>query len=305
MQSDPTIEVRLVSGQPAAGFVQSIAGESVWCDRPLGPGATPADPRGRRPADAAREWTPIYDGPGLLAGRTQRIRSARDPSGSFRVLHEDGETFEISGDGGTIVRLACPDVPVTNERLLGAPFAVALALRGRYLLHASALVTESGSAIALTAESGGGKSTLAAAAERSPAHGLRRIADDQLPVRLTPELAVLPHFPQPKLTPAEQYSEAHPAELPWSALVEVAVVGGLSQPRLRRMGAPEAIAILVGATVAAKLFDATLLARHFEACAVAMLDLAIYRLEVPFGLDRLDDSLEVLATLGDPDGSPG
>ena len=284
---------------PESGWLQPLAGELVWCDRPLTHDAARAEASARPQAARNQEWTPIYDGPGLLFGRLERIRSARGDLGSYRVEHEDGETFLIDGDGGGIRRIAAGTGELTVERALGAPLALALACRGTYLLHASALLRRDGSVIALTAESGGGKSTLAAAAARHPELGLTRLADDQLPVRLGREPAALPHFPQPKLRAGEQYARTNPSSLALRALVEIEVAVDLAAPDLLRVAPPAAIQSLVAATVAAKLFDRELLARHFDACAAAALELPVYRLRYPYGLDRLGKALAALARLPD------
>ena len=291
------------------GFLQRLAGESVWCDLPLTHDAAAADlhlqPHPVR--DAA--WTPIYDGPGLLAGGIERIRSERGDLRGYRVTHQDGEAFLVAADGGTIRRHAAgagdpggsggsDDFAFTHiTRALGAPLALALALRDIYLLHASGLAGSDGSVIALTAESGGGKSTLAAAAATSPELGLSRVADDQLPVRLGRAPAALPHFPQLKLPPEAQYPAGQAAVVGFRALVELEVDAACAAPALARESPPSAIQSLVRATVAAKLFDRELLARHFNACASAALTLPVYRLRTPQDLDRLGETLAVLARL--------
>ncbi|MEO7973493.1 MAG: hypothetical protein ABIU84_07875 [Thermoanaerobaculia bacterium] len=251
-------------------------------------------------ADRDRDWTPIYDGPGLLAGGVEQIRSERGDAGSLRVTHEDGEAFVISSDGRTIRRLARGAEELTDShitRALGAPLALAFALCDVYLLHASGLAASDGAVLALSTESGGGKSTLAAAAARWPQLGLVRVADDQLPVRLGRTSAALPHFPQLKLQPKEQYpAEGSPA-VGLRAFVELEVDAACAAPELHRESPPRALQALVRATVAAKLFDRELLARHFNACAAAALTLPTYRLRYPFDLDRLDEALALLARL--------
>lgn len=302
----PPIVVQLDRESGDHGFLQRLAGENVWCDLPLTHDAAAADLHS--PPHPVRDaaWTPIYDGPGLLAGGVERIRSERGDLGGYRVTHQDGETFLVAADGGTIRRHAASaggaggsdDFAFTHiTRALGAPLALALALRDIYLLHASGLAGNDGSVIALTAESGGGKSTLAAAAAASPELGLSRVADDQLPVRLGRAPAALPHFPQLKLPPDAQYPAGQAAVVGFRALVELEVDAACAAPALARESPPSAIQSLVRATVAAKLFDRELLARHFNACASAALTLPVYRLRTPQDLDRLGETLAVLARL--------
>ncbi|MEO8277863.1 MAG: hypothetical protein ABI639_16735, partial [Thermoanaerobaculia bacterium] len=59
------------------GFLHRLAGESVWCERPLTADAAATGLPFRPALPLDRNWTPIYDGPGLLAGGVERIRSER------------------------------------------------------------------------------------------------------------------------------------------------------------------------------------------------------------------------------------
>lgn len=285
------------------GFEQLIAGEVVWSDLPLRSDAQAAELWTRLKPASDRTWTPIYDGPGQLAGGIERIRSERGDLGGYRVTHEDGEAFTISSDGGTIRRLAAaapaPDTFAFSHmtRAMGAPLALAFALREIYLLHASGVAAVDGSVLALSAESGGGKSTLAGAARTHPEFGLARVADDQLPVRLGRSPVALPHFPQLKLQAADQYPAEAPPCVPLAAIIELEVDASCRMPELTRETAPSAIQLLVRSTVAAKLFDRELLARHFNACASAALTLPAYRLRYPHALDRLGEALQALAHL--------
>ncbi len=284
-------------GAAEPGWLQPLAGELVWCDRPLTHEATPAAAGASPQVALDQAWTPIYDGPGLLFGRLERIRSARGDRGSYRVEHEDGEAFLVTADGGGIRRVAAGTSALIVERALGGPLALALACRGTYLLHASALQGGDGGAIALCAESGGGKSTLAAAAARFPDLAFTRVADDQLPVRLGRAPTALPHFPQPKLPAGDQYPRASPSSLPLRALVELEITAGLAAPELVRFAPTAAIQSLIAATVASKLFDRELLARHFDDCAAAVHELPVYRLRYPKGLGRLGEALATLSRL--------
>ncbi|MEO7974692.1 MAG: hypothetical protein ABIU84_14005 [Thermoanaerobaculia bacterium] len=296
----PTIVLQLDRESAKRGFLQRLAGELVWCDLPLTSDATDADLTTRPRSAPDRTWTAIYDGPGLVAGGLERIRSARGDLGSYRVTHADGENFILSSDGSSIRRQAPPsnELPLPDiSRALGAPLALALALREIYLLHASAIAFPDGSVIALTAVSGGGKSTLAGAASAHLTQGLRRVADDQLPVRLGRSPAALPHFPQLKLRPQDQYpADASPA-VAFRALVELQVDPACDAAELVRETGPEAIQSLVRATVASKLFDREMLTQHFNACASAALVLPVYRLRYPHALDRLDEALALLTSL--------
>ena len=100
-----------------------------------------------------------------------------------------------------------------------------------------------------------------------------------------------------KLQPADQYPAGQAALVAFRALVEIEVDAGCAAPMLARESPPSAIQSLVRATVAAKLFDRELLARHFNACASAALTLPVYRLRTPQDLDRLGETLAVLSRI--------
>lgn len=292
--------VDLDPGVPLAGYRQPLAGFELWSSRRLGH-ANAAGVRPRRARVAIdSDWRPVYEGPSSELEGAPKLAVWRGALGQRRVDFDDGERFLIAADGATITRARPAAAPssegLTEERALGAPLALALALRGRFLLHASAVVGN-GRAMALTARSGVGKSTLAAFAARASRCEWTRVADDILPVELDHEPLVLPHFPQLKLSAAESYPGLGPPTIPLVALVEL----DRREPAEAQIAvdalAPSAAALaLARATVAARLFDGELLERHLVACARAARRLRVVRLRYPSGLDRLG---AVLARLGE------
>lgn len=289
------IVLRLAPDEPDSGFLQGLAGETVWSARPLLSEALPAalPPLAALPSGGG--WREVYDGPGLLEGRIQRIAAAWRADGWRRVVFADGETYLVAPGGDRIERTAAgapgPAAPApAAERALGAPLALALAQRGAYLLHASCVVVE-GRAVALTAPSGGGKSTLAAAARRL---GWPRIADDQLAVRLGVEAVAFTRFPQLKLAPGEGAPAELPAALPLCALIEVRHGPTARAAAVELFAAAEAALALTRATVASRLFDDRLLADHFDACVGAARGVAVARLAWPSGLEHLPAALDAL-----------
>ena len=292
------IVLQLRDSEGEAGFLQELAGQTLWSALPVMPESRP----GRRPSQSSpgssSEWRVVYDGPGLVDGGLARMRSERGDDGARRVEFEDGERFWIDPDGDRVVRVnAVSDGDRSLERALGAPLALALAARGVFMIHAAALLARRG-VLALTADSGAGKSTLAAAAARHPDLDLARIADDLLPVRLGPAPAALPHFPQLKLSAAEAYGPGAPAVLSWLALVEIEHSAAYSTVELERLGRADACRAIARATVAARLFDRGLLTAHFDACAEASAAVAVFRLRYPSGRERLREPLAALAALG-------
>jgi len=305
-----TIELRLTGDGAGEGWLQPLAGGLLWCDQLVGREASRAQaPLGEIERNTS-DFVLVYDGPGLVAGGVQRIRSLVAADGTRKVEFEDGETFLIAAAGDRIVRVvAAPEgTPPrqTLERALGAPMALALAVRGVFLLHASALAGRRG-VVAICGESGTGKSTLAAATASLREVGLSRVADDQLPVALGPRPTVLPHFPQLKLPPEDWYSPRAPAVLPLLMVMEAqrsTPDGGSAPPvTIELLRASQACLLLAGATVAARLFDQQLLTRHLASCAAASESLQVGRLRYASGVDRLREPLAALtaslARLGD------
>jgi hypothetical protein len=283
--------------------VQPLAGSALWSADPVAAAARPAvrPTTPRAPGLAATTtWRVVFDGEGIDLGRPRRVVVKLAASGERLLEYDDGARFWIAPGGEAIERVARGDLDARGslERAIGAPLALALAVRGVYLLHASALRLDR-RVIALAADSGVGKSTLAAAVERAPGLGLRRVADDILPVRLGAASAALPHFPQLKLAAADGYPPAAPGSWPLGALVELercepVPAGDVAPIRFERLsGAPAALA-LTRATVASRLFDEALLTAHLAACAAAADALVVARLRFPSGLDRLPATLERL-----------
>ena len=283
----PWITLDLRGDGATRGYALPIADGELWCDEPLA-GALPA---GRPPSEPTRREaaTLVYDGPGLVDGEVQRVRAAVTASGERRVELADGETFWVSRDGDRIDRDASstglPASARSVDRAIGPPLALALARRGVFVLHASAVRGADGAA-ALVAPPGGGKSTLAAAVRRASG-SLARIADDQLPVRLVPVPVALPRYPQPKLGLAETYPADAPDRLPLRLLVEIRHDPSEPSVRWEWLGPAEAAIALMRATVAARLFDRDLLRAHLDDSARAAGMLRVARLVYRSGLQHI------------------
>jgi hypothetical protein len=291
----PTLTLEL--GRARSGFVERVADEWLWSDLALTPGAR-REPRPRLPpAGPGGRFRRVVLSSGTVEGREVRVAVERNARGDRRVELEDGTRFWVARGGGRVVRRAGgPRLALARrvERALGAPLALALAARGVHLLHASALAGRSG-VLALAGDPGAGKSTLAAAATLRPGLGLERVADDILPVRLGAVSRALPSFPQLKLPGGPAYADSRPASLPLAALVEIEHVPGRTRAEIERLSAPDAVAALARATVAARLFDQELLAAHFEAAAAAAVGLPVLRLVFPSGPDGIGAALTLLA----------
>lgn len=282
---------------------------SAWLESPAEPG-----------------WQLVYRGPGWIGAGWRTVECRSGPDG-YRVAVDDGGNYWIAADGSAIARLAidagAPEHIVT-ETILGPALILALALRGVFCLHASALV-HGDQALAFPGESESGKSTLALQISKTGGLAWRRLADDVLPIALSPDGPVaLPRFPQLKLPPASQPGGDFPERLPLAAVyaldaprtsgrrtlasghdkdcqeadggIDVAeddsthAAGDPSAPgdvALRRIGAREAMLTLVRHTVAARLFDADLSARHMAFCAAVADALPVRHLGYPHRLGVL------------------
>lgn len=305
LDSEPIV-LDLAGSGAGAGWIQPFAGGSLWSPEPCAPGARPAPRRLCAPLEERHwDWREIYDGPGLIDGGLHRIRSLAEEGGRRLVTFEDGERFLVAPDGRWIRSSGGGDRSRTRERALGPPLALALALRGTHLLHASAVLRrgigwDQAGVIAFTAASGRGKSTLAAAAGRlaiSSSLGFSRIADDQLPVRLEAAPLALPHFPQLKLDESEQYPAGAPNRLRLERVIEIEHGEGIPAVEVEALKPVEASLALARATVAARLFDADLLRRHLDGATLAARSLPVHRLRYPSGREHLASVLAAVRDL--------
>jgi hypothetical protein len=162
---------------------------------------------------------------------------------------------------GRSVRLLDADWPPATV-LLGPPLLLAVALAGRFCLHASAIRRPGEAAWLLSAPSGTGKSTLA---EVSESLGWQRLCDDLSPVSLVAvrdggsvRAQLLPRLPQLKLGPV---CPELPLALDCSDLVELVRA---ERPQLRALQGSALLHLLLRSTVACRMFDARLATRHLE-----------------------------------------
>jgi len=191
-----------------------------------------------------------------------------------------------------------PDIPPHDAIITGPCLILALAMRSVFMLHASA-ITLAGEAIAFTGESGVGKSTLAHWAVGQPFNGRStvRLADDLLPVAaLAQGITALPHFPQLKLNPRDQYTDREKPFLPLRALF---VLNAETDRRIVIEPLPTSQAMLqvIRHTVAARLFGAALHRRHLAFAARSAKAMPVYRLHYPRRLEAAPELFERILAL--------
>lgn len=302
---EPALTLRLLAEPAKLGWREPFAGGELLSDVPLRPDSPPCALQWAPAAaerESARPWRLVYDGPGLVHGELEPV-CAETAEGRCRVRFADGETFLVEApdaSGTLLIRRSHPSprgLAASLERALGAPIALALATHRIWLLHASAVAGASG-VVALTARSGGGKSTLAAAAANLAGLGLRRVADDQLPVRFEPRPSALPHYPQLKLALTSSYPRDGPADLPLRAVVAIDhAADGPRVPQLVELSPTEACLELVRSTASARLFDATRASAHLTACAGTAARVRVLQLRFRSGPAELAAALSQIASL--------
>ena len=221
---------------------------------------------------------PTLQAAGLIADRLETISVWRSQAGTLLDIPAAGR-YWTSADGRAVCQVsALPalDPLILAQSLLGPPLMLALARRGVWCLHASAIAYQHRVAVFLGI-SGAGKSTLAAYLGAQP--GVRQLGDDILPVALeNGALQVLPHFPQLKLPPDRQPGLNFPESLPLSALYLLDEQPAISfEPH-----SPASAAMtLASHSVAARLFDRDLLSAHFDFCTQAGSGVPVRRLSYP------------------------
>ena len=177
------------------------------------------------------------------------------------VQFDNGWSFCIDAVGEQISMLTMPaDVERRNELMFGPGLLLALAARGIFGLHASAIRGRDGGVL-LLGKSGSGKSTLA---RQAALLGHGRLADDVVPLQLRADMpTILPRFPQLKLTPSLITADV---ALPLRALLWIEPCEGAA-PALQSLSAVTANRYLLRDTVASRLFTPQTLHQHLGFCA--------------------------------------
>jgi hypothetical protein len=244
----------------------------------LGPGLSAV-------CDMPAEAEPGFAIEGLLDGQWREVKVARSPSGHRILISGVGE-FTVSADGCAISSHnweagILPDTVI--EALLGPPVMMALALRGVWCLHASAVIVD-GAGVAFMCDSGGGKSTLASFFDAECGPLVERMSDDILPVESGPDrIMALPHFPQLKLPPSEQVPMGTPERIPLAAIYTLNPSSSRDEGEVNilPLSSRQATVALLRHTVASRLFPPPLLERHLDFCAAAGHRVPVRRLSYP------------------------
>jgi hypothetical protein len=241
----------------------------------------------------------------------------RTPRG-YHIRFPDLADFLISADGTEVEGFPAPGIEgATVEHLyLNQVHPLALGRRGKLVIHASA-VDVNGEALAFLAESGRGKSTLAAALAMK---GYRFLSDDSLVIETEGgEHFALPSHPSIRLW---QDSEAHLLDKdavkapPVSYTSKVRFLAGdaltyCGEPRRLSaayvLGPGEALAPVIKPISGAERFiawtqqafvldmeDRAQLSEHFEAATRVAAEIPCFELDYPRSFARLPETLEAI-----------
>jgi hypothetical protein len=187
-------------------------------------------------------------------------------SGRHRLALDRYGDYTVDARAGWVAIHQQPEAGIPLTEVLEGPVLLhALAHYGIHALHASAFQRPDGCVCAFTADSGTGKSSLAA---RALQHGWTRVADDLLALSIRHGMLVAhPALWQPKLPAAEQPG-AHLAQtLPLSALYQLKRVAGPA--RQRPLDRTAALRLLLQSTVASRVYTPACLAAHLRFAAQA------------------------------------
>ena len=234
---------------------------------------------------------------GWVANAQRSVETWSIPTG-FILRVEGGSDFYISADGQKI-ESANQNNEMMNETdrqiLLGPVLVLALALRGIWCLHASAVMFKEKTVIFL-GESGEGKSTLAAYLSREP--DWRLVADDILPVTTDAnKVQILPRFPQLKLSPDSQPCIGLPENLPLENVWILKRAKAEEMPELQAITTAHGVQVLLRHIAGTRMFDSTLLARHLEFCAKVAKHISFYELTYPHRKGVLPEIQKLLQSL--------
>ncbi|WP_306796751.1 serine kinase [Mesorhizobium sp. GbtcB19] len=226
-------------------------------------------------------------------------------------------TFMISGSRRRIDVDPAPgiDDPLLAFPLLGPVMALALHQRGLLVLHASAIAVD-GKSVIFMGDKGAGKSTTAGAMIRA---GHRLLTDDVVALDLSdPDRPmILPGFPQLKLAADAagaihlEQAEVRPQVHPQIDKAQHRLRDGfaaeavpVSRLYVLERGGQAAISPLTGAAALPAVLKFSYVTRfgrealaddfaaaHLSQCALIAGRIGVSRLEVPAGLDRIDEAV--------------
>jgi hypothetical protein len=229
--------------------------------------------------------SPVSQAAGWVGGAQRKVEVYDTPSGMLLKVEGGGE-FLVSARGERIGK-ADPREQLNwldRQIILGPGLVLALALRGVWCLHASAVIYKE-TVFVFLGESGQGKSTLAAYLSKA---GWQLVSDDILPVTGdSGGLHAWPHFPQLKLPSTAQPGLGFPERLPLGKICLLIPAGKDDIPTAQLLSPGETVKVLLGQTAGARMFSLDLLKRHLEFCAWSAAQISACSLVYPHRKEAL------------------
>lgn len=234
----------------------------------------------------------------LVGGEMRAVEVWSVPPGTLLKV-EGGSDVYLPPGGAEIIRVEeSRDVTALDrEIIVGPALVLALAMRGTWCLHTSA-VLHAERALLFLGESGQGKSTLAAYLSTTDNPNYRLVADDILPVTNSAAgLNLWPRFPQLKLPMDSQPGSRLPETVPAGWICVLADADSASNPDLKLLSPSQATQTLLRHTAGTRLLDPELLAKHLAFCAQAAGQIPFYELSYPHRKEALPEIKEILKNL--------
>jgi hypothetical protein len=218
---------------------------------------------------------------GFVAGRDREVICRFGPD-SIVVAVEDLAEFSVTRDGSSI-ELATGTAPCGDieQAILGPPLILALRLQNVTVLHAGSVATKNG-VVAFLGSSGTGKSTLTAFLNQH-VDEWSYCTDDLLPLDPgTDGIDALPHFPQLKLAPENQWCSPKPQRLPLLAVISLGEGPSPgSEVTGSALSAADATAVILKHSAAWTFFPPELTQRQLDFCAQIVETVPVRRIAYP------------------------
>ncbi|MBN1304054.1 MAG: hypothetical protein JXA13_06430 [Anaerolineales bacterium] len=185
-----------------------------------------------------------------------------------------------------------------KDVLLGPALVLALAMRGVWSLHASAVFFEDKGMYVFLGESGAGKSTLAAFLGAGKNSDWKLAADDILPAAMQKSCVYCwPHYPQLKAPLGGQPGTRLPESLEIYKILMIVPAKAADSLEVEALPARQRAPVIIGHTAGTRMFPETLLGKHLEFCARVSEQIPVYRLRYPHRESALTEVRDVLTCL--------
>lgn len=243
----------------------------------------------------------VFDSKGWVAGDWRQVKCWSTNAG-YHISVDDHSEYIIDGDGKVIqhIKRGKDQNPPDNfdrDVLHGPVLVLALALQGIWCLHASAVMLN-GRVTLFLADSGRGKSTLAAYLARQASSYWQLVADDILPVSVGEgSIEARPFFPQLKLSEKAQPGFQLPDCLPVQQIFVLNQAGQDAGVQARALSPRQAVQELLRHTAGTRLYAPDLLARHLVFCGETARTVPVYHLVYPHRGDTLLQVQKILETV--------